>query len=120
MAAPPWSCRQGAGSLAETQHPGGEIATLPRVSQARRRVSMSAPTTPCRRGPARGGPQITVTPRDHPSFPTAALAWALRKRVTNDPGMRAILREFLAREGFEVAEEPSAERAPAGLAIEQQ
>ncbi len=39
--------------------------------------------------------------------------------VDDDPGMRAILREFLAREGFEVAEEPSAERALAVLAIEQ-
>jgi len=27
--------------------------------------------------------------------------------VDDDPGMRAILREFLAREEFEVAEEPS-------------
>ena len=27
--------------------------------------------------------------------------------VDDDPGMRAILREFLAREGFEVAEESS-------------
>lgn len=38
--------------------------------------------------------------------------------VDDDPGMRAILREFLAREGFE-AEEPSAERALAVLAIQQ-
>ena len=39
--------------------------------------------------------------------------------VDDDPGMRAILRAFLMREGFEVAEEPSAERALAVLAIEQ-
>ena len=38
--------------------------------------------------------------------------------VDDDPGMRAILREFLAREGFEVAEEPSAERALAVLATQ--
>lgn len=39
--------------------------------------------------------------------------------VDDDPEMRAILTEFLAREGFEVAAEPSAERALAVLAIHQ-